>query len=215
MIESLEIFSKPSPCWRARCRAASTANELEKGGDFEGILPKTLLGGHDADLGVTGARPAKGEAAEGSVVRRSCSNPLTCFAHVDRCALPGIGELACMMILHTLTDLALRFGRCKTRAKMVAIQDSGGEIQKAGSLDFEIDFEFSCRTFSWCSKADEILGSPHLLGRFRAQKRPADRIPTPSRTIPRPRPLLPRVAPPRRGLGHFLRPLEPGTSFDS
>ena len=66
------------------------------------------------------------------MVRRSCSNPLTCFAHVDRCALPGIGELACMMILHTLTDIALQFGRCKTRAKTVAIQDSGGEIQKLG-----------------------------------------------------------------------------------
>ena len=140
-----------------------------RAGTSRGILPKTLFGGHDADLGVTGARPGKGEAAEGSVVRRSCSNPLTCFAHVDRCALPGIGELACMMILHTLTDLALQFGRCKTRAKMVAIQDSGGGIQKAGSLDFEIDFEFSCRTFSLWSKTGEFCGSPHLSGRFRAR----------------------------------------------
>ena len=31
-------------------RARGTANELEKGGDFEGILPKVLLGGHDEDL---------------------------------------------------------------------------------------------------------------------------------------------------------------------
>ena len=53
-----------------------TANEQEMGWDFEGILHKTLLGGHDADLGVAGARPAKGEATEGSVVSPSCSNPL-------------------------------------------------------------------------------------------------------------------------------------------
>ena len=52
-------------------RARGTANELEKSGDFEGILPKTLLGGHDADLGVAGDRPPKGEAAEGCVVRRT------------------------------------------------------------------------------------------------------------------------------------------------
>ena len=65
------------------------------------ILPKTLFGGHDADLGVAGGRPAKGEAGEGSVVRPSCSNPLTSFTHVDRCASPAIGELASMMILHT------------------------------------------------------------------------------------------------------------------
>ena len=96
-------------------------------------------------------------------MRRSCSNPLTSVAHVDRCALPGIGELACMMILHTLKGTQLQFGRCKSRAKMVAIQDSGGEIQKAGSLDFEIDFEFACRTFSLWSKTGEFCGTPlHL-----------------------------------------------------
>ena len=69
-----------------------------------------------------------------------------------------------MMILHTLDGQQLQFGRCKSRAKMVAIQDSGGEIQKAGSLDFEIDFEFSCRTFSLWSKTGEFCGSPHLSG---------------------------------------------------
>ena len=92
------------PRLRPLFRARGTANEQEKRGDFEGILHKTLLGGHDADadLGVAGARPATGEAAEGSVVRQSCSNPLTSFAHVDRCALPGIGEVASMPILHTL-----------------------------------------------------------------------------------------------------------------
>ena len=147
----------------------------ERAGEERGLRgnppqhPKTLIGGHDADLGVTGARPAKGEAGEGSVVRPSCSNPLTSFAHVDRCASPAIGELASMPILHILTDVRLQFGRCKTRAKTVAIQDSGGEIQKAGALDFEIDFEFACRTFSLWSKTGEFCGSPHLSGRFRAR----------------------------------------------
>ena len=73
------------------------------------------------------------------------------------------------MILHILKEMRLQFGRCKSRAKMVAIQDSGGGIQKAGSLDFEIDFEFSCRTFSLWSKTGEFCGSPHLSGRFRAR----------------------------------------------
>ena len=98
---------------------------------MEGILHKTLLGGHDADLGVAGGRPAQGEAAEGSVVSPSCSNPRTCFSHVLRCALPAIGELASMAILHMLDHLMLPFGRCKTRAKTVAIRDGGEYSRKS------------------------------------------------------------------------------------
>ena len=98
---------------------------------MEGILHKTLLGGHDADLGVAGGRPAKGEAAEGSVVSPSCSNPRTCFSHVLRCALPAIGELASLPILHILTDVVLQFGRCKTRAKTVAIHGGGGNSRRS------------------------------------------------------------------------------------
>ena len=56
-------------------------------------------------------------------MRPSRSNPHTSFAHVDRCASPAIGELASMMILHILTHLVLQSGRCKSRAKTLAIQD--------------------------------------------------------------------------------------------
>ena len=98
---------------------------------MEGILHKTLLGGHDADVGVAGDRPEKGEATEGSVVSPSCSNPRTSFAHVLRCALPAIGELASMAILHILTDVTLHFGRCKTRAKTVAILHGGGNSRRS------------------------------------------------------------------------------------
>ena len=120
---------------RPHFRPRGTANEQEKGGDFEGVLHRALLGDHDADLGVARGRPAQGEAAEGSVVSPSCSNPRTYFAHVFRCALPAIGELASMAILHILGDLMLPFGRCKTRAKTVAIRD-GGEYSRKSQNNF-------------------------------------------------------------------------------
>ena len=88
-------------------RVRSTDNEDEKGGEFERVLHRGLLGGHDADLGVSSGRPAKGEAAEGSVVRPSCSNSLTCFARVIRCALPAIAELASLPIIHILEKYTL------------------------------------------------------------------------------------------------------------
>ena len=105
---------RASLAWRAHFRARGTANEgeiREKGGKFEGILHRALLGGHDADLGVASGRPARGEAAEGSVVRLSCSNPLTCAARVLRCALPAIGELASLPRLDILEKEFLQSGR--------------------------------------------------------------------------------------------------------
>ena len=102
---------RASLAWRAHFRARGTANEGEKGGKFEGILHRALLGGHDADLGVASGRPARGEAAEGSVVRLSCSNPLTCAARVLRCALPAIGELASLPSLDILEKEFLQSGR--------------------------------------------------------------------------------------------------------
>ena len=141
--------------------------------NFEGIHHKTLLGGHDADLDVTGAQPAKGEAAEAFTVHRSCSNPLTCFAHVLRCSLPAMGELPFRLLRSTLEKMRAKFGRCKSRAKILAGPTTSSRRSKGGLLNVEIDFEFSCRTFSTCSKADEIRGSPHSSGRFCAKVRAA------------------------------------------
>ena len=130
---------------------------------MEGILHKTLLGGHDADVGVAGDRPEKGEATEGSVVSPSCSNPRTYFAHVLRCALPAIGELASMAIHHILTDATLQFGRCKTRAKTVDIRDGGEYQEKAKTIS---DLFLRARTGAQTrtipsTPAGRSLPSPH------------------------------------------------------
>ena len=53
-------------------------------------------------------------------------------------------------------------------------------------INFEIEFEFFCRTFWTCSKPDEIRGTPHSSGRFRTKVRPTGRIPPPSAQTLRP-----------------------------
>ena len=71
-----------------------------------------------------------------------------------------------MMILHILTDLVLQFGRCKTRAKTNSGFDYFFPEVKWDLINFEIEFEFFCRTFWTCSKPDEIRGTSRSSERF-------------------------------------------------
>ena len=76
-----------------------------------------------------------------------------------------------MVLRSAFEELHVKCGRCKTRAKVLPASVNCFSTVKGGLLKFEIDFEFSCRTFSSCSTTGEIRGSPHSSGRFRAKVR--------------------------------------------
>ena len=66
-------LERPWPCLRARCQAAWTDKDHEKGGGFDGILYMELLSNDNVDLSVRGVELTKGEGPEGKREPNCCT----------------------------------------------------------------------------------------------------------------------------------------------